>query len=231
MTLIGVSSAIRDLRDEAACAAECDAGVLVAGEAGSGKKFLARVVHRQSDRANGPFVVVTCAMREGQLEQLLFGQAHRNGHKPSALEDAHGGVLFLDAIGELTATLQGRLMRFFDTREVPSSGAYALRRQLDVRIICSTRVALTGLMEAGAFREDLYYRLNAMYLEIPPLRDRRSDVDPLLEHFTTQHASRRGVQPPKLTGEWRPAFDAHEWRDNVRELEGVADRLVVNGRL
>jgi DNA-binding NtrC family response regulator len=229
LTLIGSSPAVRDLRDEADYAARSDAAVLLAGERGVGKKFLARLVHQHSGRCGAPFVAVGCAgIPEAVLEDMLFGRSNGGHGVPAALGEADGGVVFLDAIGELTLRLQARLMRFLDTGEVQAAGAPA--RRVDVRILSSTRVPLAGALEAGAFRDDLYYRLNLMYLEIPALRDRRGDVDPLLEHFTSHHAERRGVEPPPLTGPWRTAFDAYAWPENVRELEAAADRLVGDGR-
>jgi sigma-54-specific transcriptional regulator len=127
-----------------------------------------------------------------------------------------------------TAAAAGAFDAISRDRRVQPVDARAPRRRVDVRILWSTRVPLVDALEARTFREDLYYRLNLMYLEIPPLRERRSDVDPLLEHFTSHHAERRGVERPPLTGGWRTSFDTYEWPGNVRELEAAAHRLVAD---
>ncbi len=223
MTLIGVSSAACELRQGAELAARSDVRLLVTGERGVGKEFLARVVH-QGSRGSAPFVPVCCAAL-AKAHGKLFGDSRCDGGAAAAFEDADGGTLFLDSIGELTLPLQKCLMRFLDTAEIESVGGRA-PRSIDTRIICSTRTPLADAVRAGTFREDLYYRLNVMHLEIPPLRERRSDIDPLLDHFTVQHAKRRRLPLARLTPEWRTTLDTYAWPENVRELKATAERLI-----
>lgn len=225
MSLIGTSAAICDLRQKAELAARSDARLLLTGERGVGKEFLARVVHQCSRRSTSPFVPVDCAAL-AKTHDRSFGDPGGDEGTTAALERADGGTLFLDSIGELTSQLQEALMRFLDTAEVHPPGALTSHR-VDARIICSSRVPLAGPIEAGTFREDLYYRLNVVHLEIPPLRERRSDVQPLLEHFTSRHG-KHGHLPP-LSQEWRTAFDSYEWPENVSELKAAAARLVIEG--
>jgi DNA-binding NtrC family response regulator len=228
MTLIGVRAEICEIRKQAELAARSDTRLLLTGEGGTGKEFVARVIHQRSCRRNAPFVAVGCAaLAKAQLEGELFGDSDGRGATTAAIEDADGGTIFLDSINELTLQLQARLMRFLDITAMPAIIARATRR-IDARLMCSTRVPLMSAIRAGTFREDLYYRLNVMHLEVPRLHHRHSDIDVLLEHFSTQHAKRERPRAPELAQEWRTGFDAYAW-ENVRELVATAERLVTEG--
>ena len=224
-TLIGASAATGELREETEFAAPLSVPVMIAGEYGVGKKRLARLLHRGSLRCRAPFVTVKCAdLPETQLDARLFGDRD-TFTRAGAFERADGGTLFLEDIDVLSPTLQARLMQFLATGDVQPIGRGAALRRPRVRIISSTPIPLLKTLPAGGFREDLYYRLNTVYLPISPLRERPEDVDSLLEYFTTYYARRQQVAPPRLTREWRDLCRAYPWPANVRQLQAVAEVL------
>lgn len=226
-TLIGASRASNELRHDLELAAGVSLGVMIAGEYGVGKKRLARLIHRRSARRNAPFVPIPCSEgAERQIEGRLFG---RSGKRRGALERADGGTLFLDDVGALSPRLQSRLAEFIATRRSVSRGK-DVQRQLNVRLICATTTPLAGPDTASAFREDLYYLLNGVYLAVPPLRERPEDVEPLLDYFTAYYARRSGVSRPTLTEEWRARCRAHDWPGNVRQLQAAAAILAAPDR-
>jgi DNA-binding NtrC family response regulator len=228
--LVGASSGLGRTVEIARRAAASDATVLIQGETGTGKEFFAGFIHACSRRAHGPFVKLNCgALAEGVLESELFG--HDQGAFTGAVrahkgrfELADGGTIFLDEIGDLSAKLQVSLLRVLQERVFERVGG---RRSLsvDVRIIAATHRDLAAEVRAGRFREDLFFRLKVIPLDIPPLRDRREDIGALVAHFVSKHA-RAGttfrLQPGVLE-----ALASYDWPGNVRELENVVQRAVV----
>jgi transcriptional regulator with PAS, ATPase and Fis domain len=234
--LIGRSPAIRLVEEEAGYAARSDAKVLLTGESGVGKEVVARLVHRDSGRRNAPFVTINCAgVPDTLLESELFG--HERGSftgayrdKPGILETADRGTVFLDEVGEMSVRMQGMLLRFLETGELQRVGASRAQRRVDVRVIAATNRNLLDRIRDGAFREDLYYRLNVIHIGIPPLRERLDDILPLMQHFLATFASRSALQAPVLTDEARDLLIQYSWPGNVRELRNLAERIVVRGK-
>jgi len=222
--VIVASDAMRDLHHLAAKVARSDITVLLLGESGVGKEVLAAAIHARSPRARGPFVTLNCAaVAEGVLESELFG--HARGaftgavrDKPGHLEAADGGTVFLDEIGELPAALQAKLLRVLEDRRVTRVGELA-PRAIDVRFVAATNRNLATAIDAGAFREDLYHRLDGIALTIPPLRERADEIVPLAEAFARGRAA---LAPDAIA-----ALRAHAWPGNVRELKNVIERAVV----
>ncbi len=208
------------------------ATILIQGESGTGKEVLARFVHRNSPRVNQPFVAVNCAaLPEGLLESELFG--YEKGAFTGALarrcgkfELAHQGTLLLDEIGEMTLGLQAKLLRVLQEREVDRLGSRN-PVQVDVRVIATTNRNLIQEVQAGRFREDVYYRLSVMPVTIPPLRERPEDVEILVEHFATQSFQRNSRVSAGITEEAMNYLKTRRWRGNVRELENVIERAVL----
>jgi DNA-binding NtrC family response regulator len=221
--VIGTSTAARTLRQEAAIAARFDVSVFLIGEQGVGKQWLARQIHQASPRGDVPFIVVRCGrLSETQLEARLFGDGDRLG----ALGYAAGATVFLDDVDRLPPRLQERLLHFIGDGGLEPSGSLTQPKRARVRIISSTQSPLLGRLADSPFREELYYRLNTMCLPIPPLRERREDIEQLLEHFATHYARRRRSLRPVLTREWRASCRMHDWPGNVRELQASAARMV-----
>ena len=207
-----------------------DVTVLLRGESGTGKEVVARAIHHYSRRAGRPFVAVSSAAIPGTLlESELFG--HERGaftdakeRKLGKLELAHGGTLFLDEIGDMPVELQGKLLRALQERTIERVGGHEPIR-IDVRVLAATNRDLEALMRDARFREDLFYRLNVITLELPPLRERQRDIPLLVEHFLAKYApglGERGVAPDALD-----RLVGHEWPGNVRELENVVQRAMV----
>jgi transcriptional regulator with PAS, ATPase and Fis domain len=232
-SLIGNSRAIVSLREEVELLKKSDAKVLITGESGVGKEVLARAIHRNSRRAHASLVSVNCAgVAESLLESELFG--HVKGSftgafrdKPGLLETANRGTVFLDEVGEMSMRMQALLLRFLETGEIQPVGSLMPHRSLDVRIISATNRGLPAQVETGAFRSDLYYRLNVVHLKIPPLRQRREDIAPLTLHFLATLSEQQQVEPPRLSNEVMQQFLAYSWPGNVRELKNVIERLIV----
>jgi two-component system response regulator AtoC len=231
--LIGESPDIVALREEIDRVARSDAKVLVTGESGCGKEIVAQSIHFQSPRATMAFAPVNCAgLPETLLESELFGHvrgsftgAYRD--KPGKLEAAHNGTVFLDEIGEMTLRMQGLLLRFLETGELQKVGADGGGRIVNVRVIAATNKNLRDMIAQGAFREDLFYRLNVIHLAVPPLRDRRQDIPLLAEQFLSRFTQANGSPITSLSAPALKALNEYSWPGNVRELENVIERLVV----
>jgi two-component system NtrC family response regulator len=216
----------------AARASQSDVTVLVHGETGTGKELVARGIHCSSRRKGKPFVTINCgAIPKDLLESELFG--HVKGaftgaatHKKGKIESAEGGTVFLDEIGELPLKLQVKLRRLIQEHEIEKVGETG-RIQVDVRIIAATHRNLLALVADGGFREDLFYRLNVVPIELPPLRERTGDIPELVQHFFEIARDKQGRPNLKLPMALLPYFSAYRWPGNVRELENMIERLVV----
>jgi DNA-binding NtrC family response regulator len=235
--MIGRSEAMQRVYRMAGLVAPRSTTVLIVGPTGSGKELVARALHELSPRAARPFVAVNCAaIPEALLESELFG--HARGAFTGAVQAqlgripaAHGGTLFLDEVSELPLGMQAKLLRFLEQKEVQRLGTSELTR-VDVRVIAASNVDLAGRAGRGEFREDLFYRLSAFPLELPPLTERRSDIIPLAEHFLACMAAAMSAPCPRLSEEAVRVLETHPWRGNVRELQHVMERasiLVENG--
>jgi transcriptional regulator with PAS, ATPase and Fis domain len=233
--LIGDSPELRALRSEIGRVATSEAKVLITGESGVGKELVARGIHRQSLRANGPFVAMNCAgMSETLLETELFG--HVKGSFTGAYRDKAGilelgdrGSVFLDEVGEMTMRMQGLLLRFLETGELQKVGSDRPTARVNVRVIAATNRDLRYLIAEGQFREDLFYRLNVIHLMVPPLRQRRADIPALVEHFLARF-NRNGGRPKAVSADATAVLAEYAWPGNVRELENVVERIIVKAK-
>lgn len=244
--LVGSSPAMARTRELARRCAASDATVLIVGESGTGKELLAQGIHQASRRAGQPFVAINCAaFPEGLLESELFGYEEgaftgsRRGGKAGLFEAAHTGTLFLDEIGDMPAALQTRLLRVLQEREILRIGATE-PTPIDVRVIAATHHDLGAAAraqpagEAGGFRRDLYYRLNILRLDLPPLRERRADLPELCERLLTKAAARLQTDAEPARQHLPQLLQhcaRHDWPGNVRELENLLERLLVVGSL
>jgi DNA-binding NtrC family response regulator len=209
-----------------------EASVLITGESGTGKEVLARHIHRRSRRAGGPFIALNCAaIPDNLLESELFG--HEKGAFSGAVarrvgkfEAADGGTLLLDEVSEMDVRLQAKLLRALQEREIDRLGGSAPVR-VNVRILATSNRDLPAEVQRGAFREDLYFRLNVVSLRIPPLRERPGDVAALADHFARHYAEVNGVPNRALSREALLRLTSHTWRGNVRELENIIHRAVL----
>jgi DNA-binding NtrC family response regulator len=232
--LVGCSPGIVELRGQVRQAAAFDATVLLTGETGVGKELAATWIHALSARAGQPFVSIHCAgVVETLLESELFGHrrgsftdAHRDRRGKLALAD--GGTVFFDEIGEMPLRMQGSLLRFLENGEVQRVGVESAVQHLDVRVLAATNRNLEELVARGVFREDLYYRLNVVRINIPPLRQRREDIPLLLERFRATWRE-DGGEVPLLPAQTLARLQALDWPGNVRELETAARRLALSG--
>ncbi|MGQ7816040.1 sigma-54 interaction domain-containing protein [Metapseudomonas furukawaii] len=232
---IGSSAAASEVKRQARRAAQLDATVLLRGETGTGKELLAQGIHNLSLRASGPFVAVNvAAIPESLVEAELFGTAPGaytgadRRARAGKFELADGGTLFLDEIGDLPLPLQAKLLRVLQEQEVEPLGSNQVKA-LNVRVIAATHVDLEAKVAAGAFREDLYYRLNVLALRLPPLRERREDLPALIEHLADDIASRSGQPPLELTDDALALLAAQPWPGNVRELRNLLERAQLLG--
>ena len=233
--IIGKSKVLLYTLDTAARAAQSEATVLIRGETGTGKELLARGIHYNSRRRDKPFITINCgAIPKELLESELFG--HTKGsftgaiaNKKGKIEMADQGSLFLDEIGEMPLELQVKLLRLLQEREIEKVGAPAPTK-VDVRIIAATHRNLQAMVEDGTFREDLYYRLAVIPLELPPLRERQEDIPELVQMFFERSKQKQGRLDLKLSPALLPYFTAHRWPGNVRELENLIERIVVLAR-
>jgi len=233
--IIGHSRALLSLLDTAARAAQSESTILLYAETGSGKELLARAIHFNSRRRDKPFVTINCgAIPRELLESELFG--HVKGsftgavtHKVGKVEMADHGTLFLDEVGEMPGELQVKVLRLIQQGELEKVGATSPVK-VDVRFVAATHRNLQAMIEDGTFREDLYYRLAVIPLELPPLRDRADDIPELVQHFFLKVREKQGrpdlVLPPTLL----PRFQDYRWPGNIRELENVIERVVVLAR-
>jgi DNA-binding NtrC family response regulator len=230
--IVGGSRAVRGLLETIERVAQTKSTALISGETGTGKELVARAIHARSAERGQPLIKVNCAaIPEGLLESELFG--HVKGAFTGAVSNKKGkfaladsGSIFLDEIGTIAKPLQGKLLRVLQEREIePLGGDRTLR--LDVRVMAATNRDLRRMVAEGEFQEDLYYRLNVIPIEIPPLRERRDDVPLLVRHFLARHAQRVGRRVPAVSDEALEALVAYDWPGNVRELENTLERAMV----
>jgi Nif-specific regulatory protein len=237
--IVGSSPAMLEVFRLTRLVAPTRASVLLVGETGTGKEVIARAIHRLSSRADGPYVRVNCgALNESLLESELFG--HVKGaftgaidNKTGRFEAAHKGTIFLDEISSMSGKLQVKLLRVLQEREFERVGE-SRTIQVDTRVIAATNQFLEDEIEAGRFRDDLYYRLNVVPIYLPPLRQRREDVPALAQFFLERYSRENKKEPPELTPELLKVLLAYDWPGNVRELENAMERAAVmcqEGRL
>ncbi|MCC6764103.1 MAG: sigma-54-dependent Fis family transcriptional regulator [Deltaproteobacteria bacterium] len=227
--IIGQSVAMRGLYQAIDALAQNTTTVLITGESGTGKELVARSIHQRSARAERPFVALNCgAVSDTLLDSQLFG--HRRGAFTGAVADhegvfqaAHGGTLFLDEIADIPAALQVKFLRAIQEREVTPLGT-TRPLKIDVRLIAATNRDLVAEVQAGAFRSDLYYRLNVVHLPLPPLRERREDVALLARHFVERYARQFNVAPKAIQPAALALLERYDWPGNIRELENVIER-------
>jgi len=230
--IIGRSSKMIRLLEITAQVASSEAGVVITGESGTGKELIAGAIHYNSPRKNGPFVKINCAaVTETLLESELFG--HEKGaftgadrRKEGRFVQAHGGTLFLDEVGEMASSMQVKLLRVLQEREITRVGGDAVI-SVDVRVIAATNKPLPDLVREGKFREDLYYRLNVVSLEIPPLRQRAEDIPILLQHFLKIFTEKNRKPLKGFTPDSMDLLVRYDWPGNVRELMNAVERAVV----
>lgn len=224
------SPAMRELDRMVQAVAAKDVVVTLIGESGSGKEVVARRIHELSNRRAGPFVPINCAaIPEALFESELFG--HERGAFTGAtervrgkVEASSGGTLFLDELGELPLAMQAKLLRFLENRKFMRVGG-STKVSVDTRLVCATLRPLEREVEAGRFRADLYYRIEGITLDLPPLRDRRADIAPLAHQFIAEFSVLHGVRAPKLGRAAIAALQQYDWPGNVRQLRNAMERL------
>ncbi len=229
---MGQSPELLSLLRKAEIVAATEVTVLIQGESGTGKELLASSIHHQSPRKSKPFVVVNCAaLPENLIESELFG--HKKGAftgadttNPGRIRAAEGGTLFLDEIGELPLAAQAKLLRFIESGECQGVGEQK-SFTANVRIVAATNRDLRQEISLKTFREDLFYRLNVVPLEIPPLRERTGDIPVLIKGMMTQMAKNHGLVAPALAKETHSILQNHPWPGNIRELKNLCERLVI----
>ncbi len=230
--MVGSSTALERVREAIERSAPTNATVLITGESGTGKELVARAIHATSQRARGPFVQVNCAaIPEDLIESELFG--HEKGSFTGAtakqigkFEQAHRGTIFLDEVGDMSARTQAKVLRVLQEGEVERVGSPSTIK-VDVRVIAATNKDLKEEIEAGNFREDLFFRLSVIPIHTPALRERREDVEPLIAHFVQTFASEDNLRPRSFTAEAREKLAASAWKGNVRELRNTIERLLI----
>jgi len=231
-TLLGQSDSLQSVLNAAQMVAMTDVTLLVTGESGTGKELLAQAIHQASPRANGPMVTINCAaLPEALVESELFG--HRKGsftgaseHAKGRIQAAEGGTVFLDEIGELPLPIQAKLLRFLESGECQAVGETAPRK-VNVRVVAATNRDLFQEAQAGNFREDLFYRLNVVPLELPPLRERHGDIVLLAKELLQQAATRHQLPAAKFSKCALKALQSQAWPGNVRELRNLCERLAI----
>jgi two-component system, NtrC family, response regulator AtoC len=230
--IVGDSPLLKDVIERVKKVASSKATILIEGESGTGKELVAQAIHQASPRARGPFVAVHCAaLSESLLESELFG--HEKGSFTGAterrigrFESADGGTLFLDEIGEISPSIQVKLLRFLETKAIDRVGG-SKTIELDVRLVTATNRNLEQLVREGKFREDLYFRLDVVRLLMPPLRDRREDIPALLEHFIRIFSAENGSPPLEIEPGALKTLQAYAWPGNIRELRNFCENAVV----
>ncbi len=230
--LLGNSPEFRSVIRSAQIAAATDVSVLILGESGTGKELLAQALHQESARSKAPFIAINCAALPEQLaESELFG--HRKGaftgatgNSPGRIRAATEGTLFLDEIAELPLSIQAKLLRFLESGECQSLGDTS-PSTVNVRIVAATHRDLYQMVQEGRFRADLYYRLNVVPLELPPLRRRRGDVGLLLQALGEQLSQKHGLPAPSFTGRAQTKLETHSWPGNIRELRNFCERILI----
>jgi two-component system response regulator HydG len=234
-SIVGAAPAMLDVYKMVARVAPTMSTVLVVGESGTGKELVARAIHTHSPRANGPFVAVNCtALTESLLESELFGHAKGAftgavASKRGIFEEAQGGTVFLDEIGDVAGKMQAQLLRVLQEGEVRRVGGTEAI-QVDVRVVAATNRELEEEVKQGRFREDLYFRINVVTIRLPPLRERPSDIPLLVDHFLAIYCRKNGKPAMTVTRAALDRLTAYAWPGNVRELENVIERAVVLGR-
>ena len=232
--IVGRSRLMQDVIHRAERVAETRSTVLLTGETGTGKELVARAIHDRSAQRQMPLIKVNCAaIPETLLESELFGHVRgaftgATTNKKGRFTLAHGGTIFLDEIGVMPMALQPKLLRVLQEREFEPLGSERTEK-VDVRVIAATNRNLRHLVGDGRFQEDLFYRLNVIPIELPPLRDRREDIHALAEHFITKHAQRTGKRVERVEEDVFTALAQYGWPGNVRELENTIERAVVMG--
>lgn len=227
-TLVGESAQIVQLRQKIVRVAGTNSRVLISGASGTGKELIARLIHRASTRAEGPFKAINAAsMVPERVEETLFG-VEKDGtvSKSGILERAHNGTLYLDEVADMPSETQGKLLRLLVEQRFQRLGGED-DVQVDVRVITSSSRDLTEQVRMGRFREDLFHRLNVMPLEAPSLSDRRDDIPLLVEHFIERLAASTGLPPRKIGADAMAALQAHDWPGNVRQLRNNVERLMI----
>jgi transcriptional regulator with GAF, ATPase, and Fis domain len=230
--VVGRSARWKEVLDHAAKVAETETTVLLTGESGTGKEVVARLIHRASPRAAGPFVALNCAaLPETLLESELFG--HEKGaftgadrERAGRIEQAAGGVLLLDEVGEMSPAVQAKFLRVLQEREFQRLGGSRVM-EADARVIAATNRDLEAAMARGEFREDLYYRLRVFEIRLPPLRERKEDVLPLAEAFLEEVGTAMGRPAAGISREARERLVAYPWPGNARELRNALERAVI----
>ncbi len=230
--LVGESPAMLQLRRLIQTAGPTNSRVLIGGENGTGKELVARAIHLGSPRADRPFVAVNCAaIPETLIESELFG--HEKGSfsgatsmKRGQFEQADGGTLFLDEIGDMSLSTQAKVLRALQEQQFTRVGGTKLMK-VDVRVLAASNKDLLKEIAKGAFREDLYYRLNVVPVVVPPLRDRREDIPLLIRHFVKLHAEEQGLRIKEITPEAMHVFQQYDWPGNIRELRNLIERLMI----
>lgn len=231
-TIIGQSPAFESLLRSAKIVAATDVTVLIAGETGTGKEVLATAIQKASQRHNKPFITLNCAaLPEGIVESELFG--HRKGaftgatmNKQGIFQAADGGTLFLDEINSLPLSIQAKLLRFLETGECLPVGE-TKPYKVNVRVIAATNADLNKQIAAGEFRQDLYFRLNVVPLELPPLRQRSEDIEALIKHFVQSFVQEYKIAAPTFSKDTLKKLRTHPWPGNIRELRNLCERLTI----
>lgn len=230
--LVGHSPAMQQLRQLIATAGPTNSRVLISGENGTGKELVARAIHQQSPRADRPFVAVNCAaIPETLIESELFG--HEKGAfsgatsmKRGQFEQADGGTLFLDEIGDMSLSTQAKVLRVLQEQQFTRVGGTKLLR-VDVRVLAASNKDLPKEIEKGTFREDLFYRLNVVPIDVPPLRERREDIPSLVRHFMHLNAEEQGLKVKQVSPGAMDLLQQYDWPGNIRELRNLIERLLI----
>jgi len=230
--IIGSSIKMKKVFDLVDRVAKSNAAVLITGESGTGKELIANAIHYNSERKDKPYIKVNCgAIPETLVESELFG--HEKGaftgavtSKPGRFERAHKGTIFLDEVGELALPVQVKLLRVLQEKEVERVGGTEIIK-VDVRVLAATNRELKKMVEEGTFREDLYYRLNVIPIELPPLRERKEDIAELIDYFLEKYCGEMGREKLEINKNALELLVDYEWKGNIRELENVIERLVI----
>jgi DNA-binding NtrC family response regulator len=230
--LVGKSAKMQRVFEAVQMVAKTDLTVLLTGESGTGKDLVSRAIHASSDRAERPFVAVNCpTVPENILESELFGYkkgafTHATQNRIGLFQEAHRGTIFLDEIGDISTSIQTKLLRVLQEKEIKPLGE-TKSIQVDVRVIASTNRNLPEKIKTGEFREDLYYRLNVLPIELPPLRERREDIPLLVDHLLQKHCAELNRPPKTVSADLMECFLRAPWDGNVRELENVIMRGIL----
>ncbi|HXE51987.1 MAG TPA: sigma-54 dependent transcriptional regulator [Tepidisphaeraceae bacterium] len=230
--IVGDSKQMKDVFAKIQRAAPVDSTVLILGESGTGKELVAQALHHNSPRKKGPFVAVNCAAVPATLvESELFGHVRgaftgATDRRVGRFEQADGGTLFIDEIGDFELGLQAKLLRVLETLTLTPVGGHE-DRKVNVRVIAATSRDIRKMLEEGTFREDLYYRLNVVTIQLPPLRQRTDDIPILVDHFLKEISQQKHTQPRRISPEVMRRFEAYRWPGNVRELRNTLERMMV----